>query len=152
MLTTRPWPWALMAITAGLAACALVDRKPKAAVAVDPFPPVLATQAQPLSALPPGLQHIASGQDVLTVIAQALQLGLGQASLRVEVSRSGAESAAHLFVTIWRDRYLDDSLRGEWLELTYQAQPGGRWQLQAARRAWSCWRGATQAYQANLCP
>jgi hypothetical protein len=55
-------------------------------------------------------------------------------------------------VTILRDGFLDDSVRGDWHRFAFARTADGALNIQRASVAWRCWRGATDAYQSNLCP
>lgn len=57
-----------------------------------------------------------------------------------------------VIVTAIQDGYLDDSLRGEWVELTLKNNSKNIWLIKEAKRAFLCWRGEnTKSFQ-RFCP
>lgn len=55
-------------------------------------------------------------------------------------------------VTVLRDGFQDDSVRGDWHEFQMSRATDGPWRVTQARRANRCWRGADKGYVARYCP
>ncbi|CAN0507839.1 unnamed protein product, partial [Discosporangium mesarthrocarpum] len=54
-------------------------------------------------------------------------------------------------VTIIRDGFQDDSVRGDWHRFLFSRRADGSWAVLEARRAYRCYRGRTDIYRAELC-
>ena len=55
-------------------------------------------------------------------------------------------------ITVVRDGFLDDSVRGDIHELVVE-KTGEQWKIKSAKRAFQCWRGSENTtYSANICP
>jgi hypothetical protein len=67
--------------------------------------------------------------------------------------KNRGEGADTTVVTMVRDGFLDDSVRGDWHRIVYYRQADGTWRLHEMRRAFRCWRGRhLEAYSSQLCP
>lgn len=55
-------------------------------------------------------------------------------------------------VTIIRDGFQDDSVRGDWHRFVLSRQTDGTWIVLEARKANRCYRGGADTYRATLCP
>lgn len=54
-------------------------------------------------------------------------------------------------ITVMRDGFQDDSVRGDWHEFQMSRATDGPWKVTRARRANRCWRGANKGYVAQNC-
>ena len=54
-------------------------------------------------------------------------------------------------ITVMRDGFQDDSVRGDWHEFQMSRATDGPWRVAQARRANRCWRGAGKGYVAHNC-
>lgn len=70
-----------------------------------------------------------------------------------QVPQGEAESPSMVIVKVVQDGFLDDSVRGQWDQLTFRKDKNQRWLLQESRRAFLCGRGSnTQVFQKGPCP
>jgi hypothetical protein len=56
----------------------------------------------------------------------------------------GAESPTAARVTLLRDGFLDDAMRGDRWEIAMERSANGGWRIVEVTRAWRCRRGAQQ--------
>jgi hypothetical protein len=71
---------------------------------------------------------------------------------RMEKQDNRVEWPDSTVITLIRDRWADDSVRGDWHEITLYRLPDGTWRISEARRAFRCYRGHQQAvYGKRLC-
>ena len=87
----------------------------------------------------------------LTVVVPLLPF---VAAVTVNVSPSASLSLVNtVVVTAIQDRYFDDSVRGEWVELTLKRNLTDIWLIKELKRAFSCRRGDnTKSFQKEFCP
>lgn len=102
-----------------------------------------------------------TGADVSIWQVQPLSLTLrylqgipGTSHIKQEIPEGeNSEFPSKVLVTVIRDGYQDDSLRGEWSELTWQRNSSEIWQISTAKRAFKCYRGTnTTNFQQDFCP
>ena len=53
---------------------------------------------------------------------------------------------------IIRDGFLDDSVRGDWHQITFSKEANGSWRIIEIQRAHRCWREDSNIYRSDLCP
>lgn len=70
----------------------------------------------------------------------------------LETISSDAEDFNRVSVTITRDGFLDDSVRGDWHEFTLARDAAGAWTVVEGKMAVRCWRGGVDVYADRLCP
>jgi len=72
---------------------------------------------------------------------------------RVLVDLAGDEKVDFNRVTVIvvRDGFQDDSVRGDWHEFKLSRSADGDWTVDAARRAYRCWRGTFKGYSSQIC-
>lgn len=74
-------------------------------------------------------------------------------SVRIEEQKNRGEGADTTIVTLIRDGFMDDSVRGSWEQITFHRLTDGSWRVGEARRATRCWRGERlESYGAKPCP
>ncbi len=74
-------------------------------------------------------------------------------SVRIEAEKNLGEGADTTTVTLIRDGFMDDSVRGSWQRIVYHRLSDGTWRVVEAKRATRCWRGERlQSYGAAPCP
>ncbi|MBW2435439.1 MAG: MliC family protein, partial [Deltaproteobacteria bacterium] len=54
---------------------------------------------------------------------------------------AGSEAPSASRLTVLRDGFMDDSIRGARWDITLEKTTAGVWSIQAVKRAWRCWRG-----------
>ena len=65
---------------------------------------------------------------------------------------SGKEFSDTEIITTIQTGYLDDSVAGEWVELTFKQNPQGIWLIEEAKRAFLCQRNRnTDRFQQDFC-
>jgi autonomous glycyl radical cofactor GrcA len=62
------------------------------------------------------------------------------------------ENPQHIEVTITRDGFLDDSVRGDWHYFLLIRKQDGSWRIAKAKRSQRCWRPENDDFQARKCP
>ena len=72
--------------------------------------------------------------------------------VRIETFSDPKEDFNQVTVIVVRDGFQDDSLRGDWHKFELKRAADGAWAVDAARRAYRCWRSTFKGYSANLCP
>ncbi|VEP14839.1 exported hypothetical protein [Hyella patelloides LEGE 07179] len=104
-----------------------------------------------------------SGADVDTWQAKPLFLAMkylngasfgrfGQITRKIPQENT-SEYPDTMIVTVIQDGYKNDSVRGEWVQLTFKRNREGIWLIQESKRAFLCWRGEnTKAFQQEFCP
>jgi hypothetical protein len=84
-------------------------------------------------------------QDPIDVVEQFLWGGIGGARYsRLEKQDNRLEWPDSTVITLMRDGWADDSIRGDWHRLTLHRLPDGTWRLSEALRAYRCYRGHQQ--------
>ena len=73
---------------------------------------------------------------------------LKEYSILFSADRIEANTQATIFV--FRDGFLDDSVRGDLHEFVLE-KIAGRWQLKSAKQAYRCWRAVDESYSADEC-
>ncbi len=71
---------------------------------------------------------------------------------RITMVRDPKADFNRVTVTVLRDGFQDDSVRGDWHEFTLTRAANGAWRIDTARRAYRCWRGGSRGYAARRCP
>jgi hypothetical protein len=88
-------------------------------------------------------------------ILTALEVLGGEADAReiaIDRRMNRAEAADTAVVVITRDRFLDDSVRGDWHRIVLRRLGDWTWRLHEVRRAFRCWRGHhLESYSAEWC-
>ncbi|MFZ1948200.1 MAG: hypothetical protein WAW06_11690 [bacterium] len=73
-------------------------------------------------------------------------------SVTLKEEKNRGEGADTTVVTMVRDGFLDDSVRGEWHQITYRRLPDRTWRIHEIRLAYRCWRGHhTETFSSSLC-
>lgn len=72
--------------------------------------------------------------------------------VRVDMDGDADSDFDRAVVTIVRDGFQDDSVRGDWHEFKLARGTDGGWKVTAARRANRCWRSTFKGYRAQNCP
>ena len=71
---------------------------------------------------------------------------------RLEKQDNRVEAADSTVITLIRDRFADDSVRGDWHRFVLYRLADGAWRLAEARGAFRCYRGHQQeSYGDRLC-
>jgi hypothetical protein len=73
----------------------------------------------------------------------------------VELKSAGnrGEVSDTVVVVLVRDRFKDDSIRGDWHRAVLYRTPEGTWRFSELRRAFRCYRGKVlDRYSRDLCP
>ncbi len=74
-------------------------------------------------------------------------------SVRIQEEKNRGEGADTTTVTLIRDGFMNDSVRGSWERIVYRRMSDGSWRVIEARRATRCWRGdRLDTYGATPCP
>lgn len=74
-------------------------------------------------------------------------------SVRIDEQKNRGEGADTTTITLIRDGFMNDSVRGSWEQITFHRLPDGSWRIVEARRATRCWRGERlESYGAKPCP
>jgi hypothetical protein len=91
--------------------------------------------------------------DPIDVVEHFIRAAIGGANYtRLEKKDNRVEWPDSTVITLIRDRYADDSIRGDWHRITLYRLPDGSWRLSEALRAFRCYRGHQQdAYGKRLC-
>lgn len=61
------------------------------------------------------------------------------------------DGAPAVEVTIRRDGFVDDAVRGDVHAMKLRRGEGGRWEIVSLKRAMRCWRPEASAYSAAVC-
>ncbi len=88
----------------------------------------------------------------LQIVTELFNLDKELIELSIHQTISTINSQKNVKFTIIRDGYKDDSVRGEWNEITMSLAPSMKWIVINAKNAFSCWRLEHVIYQKNLCP
>lgn len=65
----------------------------------------------------------------------------------------GGEAPTATRITVVRDGLMDDSVRGERLDIALQRTATGVWRIAEVKRAWRCWRGESlDRFATRPCP
>jgi hypothetical protein len=125
---------------------------------VDPLDvPVDSWQLVDVSSLNSKIEQAAAAGDewpysALIVTLHLFGGDLETRSLSLTESANRGEVPDTIVVTIARDGFLDDSVRGDWHRVVLRRVADGTWRVHEARRAYRCWRGNNQeCYAAELC-
>lgn len=101
---------------------------------------------------------LAAGEDwardpLRTALACLQQHGDGECSTTAMLmDKPPGEGCHRVRITIVRDGFLDDSIRGDWTQFDL-VRSGETWTVARALRAQRCWRSADpEAYVADPCP
>mgnify|MGYP001112911315 CR=1 FL=1 len=87
----------------------------------------------------------------LTIIIDLLKINSEQKELIIYQSFLSAEKRESVIVSVVRDGYLDDSVRGEWNEFEMRRNSGQVWKIINAKKAFLCWRLESNQYQNKPC-
>jgi hypothetical protein len=92
-------------------------------------------------------------KDPIDVVDRFIWGPIGGANYtRLEKQDNRVEAPDSTVITLIRDRWADDSIRGDWHRISLYRLPDGTWRLSEARRAFRCYRGHQQgAYGERLC-
>lgn len=91
-------------------------------------------------------------QDPIDVVDRFIRGKISAHYTWLEKQDNRVEQADSTVITLIRDRYADDSIRGDWHRITLHRLPDGTWRLVEARRAFRCYRGHQQdSYGERLC-
>ena len=72
--------------------------------------------------------------------------------VRVDMASDPKTDFNRVTVTVVRDGFQDDSMRGDWHEFVLTRAADGAWTVNSAHRAYRCWRGKTKGFAARICP
>ena len=87
----------------------------------------------------------------LKVVFYLLNINSEQKDLVIHQSFSGIEEKENAIITVFREGYLDDSVRGEWNEFDLEKTSENKWVIISAKKAILCWRSDSPQYQEDLC-
>ncbi len=109
------------------------------------------TETLDTKALNGRLQNMAHKGGPVSLVLELI--GGTEETPRVLVDMTGDEKADFNRVTVIvvRDGFQDDSVRGDWHEFTLLRAADDAWTVDAARRAYRCWRGTFKGYSDHLC-
>jgi len=63
-----------------------------------------------------------------------------------------AENPDTVVSVLIRDGFLDDSVRGDWHELTLSTEPDNSWRISKLHKAFRCWRQDADFFHSGPCP
>ena len=69
-----------------------------------------------------------------------------------EYSADNIESPKNIYISIMRDGFLDDSVRGDIQKIKLSKNSKGKWKVISIKKAISCWRRDKLIYSSELCP
>jgi len=69
-----------------------------------------------------------------------------------EYSVDNTENPENIEISIIRDGFLDDSVRGDIQQIKLKKNHEGKWEVLYAKRAINCWRNKTLVYSSEECP
>jgi len=69
-----------------------------------------------------------------------------------EYSADNIEEPKNIKITIIRDGFLDDSVRGDIQRMNLAKNTNGIWEIKIIKKAVSCWRTNKVTYSAKACP
>ena len=87
----------------------------------------------------------------LKVILSLLKINSEQKDLVIYQTFPRIEEKENLIITVFREGYLDDSVRGEWNEVEMKKVSENKWVIISAKKAFLCWRSDSHQYQEDLC-
>jgi hypothetical protein len=91
-------------------------------------------------------------RDPIIVTSEFIWGGLSAHYTRLEKQDNRVEGADSTVIVIVRDRFLDDSIRGDWHRITLYRLSDMTWRLAEARRAFRCYRGRQlDSFGSSLC-
>jgi hypothetical protein len=68
-------------------------------------------------------------------------------------TKGSGEHQGSTIVTVLRDGFKDDSVRGDWTWIRLKRSQDGTWRVEEVRHANRCWRVKnTEVFSAELCP
>jgi len=76
----------------------------------------------------------------------------GLRKISYEYSADNIESPRNIEISLVRDGFLDDSVRGDIQRIRLRKNNEGRWEILSIKRAVSCWRNEEPAYSSEACP
>jgi hypothetical protein len=83
----------------------------------------------------------------------ALEYGLDARYVELTAAGNRGEVADTVVVVVGRDRFKDDSIRGDWHRAVLYRTSEGTWRFGELRRAFRCYRGKASArYWRDHCP
>ena len=89
----------------------------------------------------------------LMVTLEVIGGDIDRRTLSVRELGSGGEAPDTVTITMARDRFLDDSVRGDWHHVVLYRLDDWTWRFHEIRRAFRCYRGKNlETYGADLCP
>jgi hypothetical protein len=101
-------------------------------------------------------EEIAKRADIsdipLKIIIDLLKINSEQKELTIYQLFPSMEEGGSVIVSVIRDGYLDDSVRGEWNEFEMMRNSGQVWEIINAKKAFLCWRLESDQYQNKPCP
>ncbi len=75
------------------------------------------------------------------------------AEVSIQEKKESGENPSNASIVYIRDGFLDDSVRGDWYEISFKRKADGSWRINSARAAYRCWRGGNvDTYQGEFCP
>ena len=69
-----------------------------------------------------------------------------------EYSADNIESPQKINISIMRDGFLDDSVRGDIQKIKLSKNSNGKWEVITIKKAISCWRTEKLIYSSKPCP
>ena len=69
-----------------------------------------------------------------------------------ELEFDNIENPTKVTVTLVRDGFLDDSVRGDIHIITFHRATDGEWKVVDLKKSHRCWRLNSDVYSSNLCP
>jgi hypothetical protein len=71
--------------------------------------------------------------------------------INIHSAADRSENPERITVTIIRDGFLDDSVRGDWHYFLLVRQEDGSWRISEAKRSRRCWRPEDDSFQDRKC-
>jgi hypothetical protein len=90
--------------------------------------------------------------DPVEMVDRFIWGGIGGRHIWLEMQGNRLEGPDSTVITLVRDGFADDSIRGDWHKIVLYKLPDGSWRLAEARRAFRCYRGHQKnSYGRRLC-
>jgi hypothetical protein len=92
-------------------------------------------------------------QDPVLVVRELLFAGFWGWHVSILKDNNRLENPDSTVITITRDGFDDDSIRGDWHRISLHRLPDATWRVDEVRRAFRCYRGRQlDTYGSDLCP
>lgn len=97
---------------------------------------------------------VSSNAMLINPVSLAHELAGGSAETphtNIDLQTKVGDEFDHVIVIVVRDKFLDDSVRGDWHRFEFSRNSRGAWRVTDARKAVRCWRSPTGIYTARQC-